>query len=60
MKKIIWKIEYAIRLRKLTRTPIVWGYKNAGAFIESFGDDWKDTTPQEAAEWERDEMISSC
>ena len=60
MKKLLWKIEYAFCLRKLTHTPLRWGFENAGAFIESFGEDWKDTTPQEAAQWERDEMLSSC
>jgi hypothetical protein len=60
MKMLIWKIEYAFRLRRLLRIPLKMCWESAGATIESVGDDWKVYTPQEAAEDEVDAWRSCC
>ena len=54
MSKLLWKIDYTIHLRKLTTLSYSYCWNAAGAFIESFPDEWKYATPQEAAEFERD------
>ena len=59
MSKLLWKIDYTIHLRKLTTLSYSYCWNAAGAFIESFPDEWKYATPQEAAEFEIDELVQS-
>lgn len=57
MKTLIWKIRYAIEIRKLTCVSYRVAWDMAGATVEMLGDGIDDCTPKEAAEEERDEWV---
>jgi hypothetical protein len=57
MKTLIWKIRYALEIRKLCGVSLLAGWDMAGSTLEMFGGDTEECTPKEAAEEERDEWI---
>ena len=60
MKTIIWKIRYALEVRKLLGVTLRMGWEMAGSAVESMGDDINIWSPKDAAEDERDAWASSC
>lgn len=60
MKTAIWKIRYALEIRKLLRLPPLMCWQMAGSAVESYGDDIDIWSPKQAAEEERDAWAASC
>jgi hypothetical protein len=60
MKTLIWKVRYAVEIRKLVGVSLYTGWQMAGATVESYGDDIDIWTPKDAAEEERDEWLACC
>lgn len=60
MKTLIWKIRYAIAIRRLLCLSPLMCWQMAGSAIESCGDDIDIWSPEDIAEEERDAWIASC
>lgn len=62
MKTLIWKIRYALEVRKLCGVSLLVGWDMAGSTVESYASDIADglLSPKDAAEEERDAWAASC
>jgi hypothetical protein len=60
MKTFIWKLRYAVEIRRLIRFPWWICWDMAGATVENLRDEIDHVTPKEAAEEERDECLACC
>lgn len=56
---MLWKIQYAVALRKLLCLSPRICWQMAGGAVEDYGDDIHIWSPQQAAEAERDEWAAS-
>lgn len=60
MKTLIWKIRYALEIRRLLDLPVRVCWDMAGSTVESLGDDIEIWGPIEAAEDEVEEWRNCC
>lgn len=52
MKKLIWKIKYAIEMRRVAKLPCLVSWDFAGSFLEMTDGDLDECDPVEAVETE--------
>jgi len=50
MENLIWKIRYALRIRKRSKMEYKFCWESANAAIENLGDDWKEENPTDSAD----------
>jgi hypothetical protein len=59
MKKLIWKLQYTLAIRRLVGVSLWTGWQMAESTIEDMGDDIEIWSGKDAAEDERDAWASS-
>ncbi len=52
MKKLIWKIQYALRIRQQSKGPFLFCWGAACIGLHEMGDDWRDWSGRDAADEE--------